>query len=308
MRLAVIVLNWNAGPETIRCVQRLSSWQRMPPTIWVVDNASTDGSVEAIAEACPGARLVRNAANLGFAGGNNQGLQQALAAKSAPILLLNNDASIDEPSAMRLCMTLVECEELGFVGPLLFSSGEPQRLLSAGGLDIATHIHTHTSRLTPGPDIRLVDYVPGTAVMIRPEALAVGLFDEDYFFSGEMADLCERARALGLGSAIDTRARAIHVPGDPSCLRDTLYAYYSLRNRFLFVRKLRPRQKAWLYGYWLLVGMTMKAKAILDGRSDRAHAIQLALSDGLRGRFGGQNERVLCTVQRRSGARCHTQT
>jgi len=308
VRLAVIVLNWNAGPETIRCVQRLSSWQQMPPTIWVVDNASTDGSVEAIAEGCPSARLVRNAANLGFAGGNNQGLRQALAADSASILLLNNDASIDEPSAIRLCMTLVECEALGFVGPLLFASGETQSLLSAGGLSIATHIHTHTSRLTPGPYVRLVDYVPGTAVMIRPKALAVGLFDEDYFFSGEMADLCERARALGLESAIDTRARAIHTRHDPSRLRDTLYTYYSLRNRFLFVRKFRPRQRAWLYGFWLLLGLTMRARAALQGRSDRAQAIHLALSDGLRGRFGGQNERVLCTVQRRSGARCHTQT
>jgi GT2 family glycosyltransferase len=297
--LAVIVLNWNAGPETIRCVRRLSSWQRLPPTVWVVDNASTDGSADAIAGACQSARLIRNAANLGFAGGNNEALRRTLQ-ESAPILLLNNDASIDELSAMRLCATLAECPELGFVGPLLLAPGEPPRLLSAGGLDIATHVNTHSSRLSPGPDVRIVDYVPGTAVVIRPEALAVGLFDESYFFSGEMADLCERARAKGIKTAIDTRARAIHTLGDLPNWRSALYTYYSLRNRFLFVRKFRPRQKVWLYGFWLLLGLIMGASAAVKGAPDRSRAISLALLDGLHGRYGGQNERVLRAIQRQS--------
>jgi GT2 family glycosyltransferase len=293
MALGVIVLNWNAAGETIRCACAVQSWRHLEPEVWIVDNASTDSSADTIAEELPDTHLIRNPQNLGFGDGNNQGIARALAAGNAPILLLNNDASIHEADVERLLTTLREHERLGFVGPLLYDIGERPSLHGAGGKDIATHLDTHHRRLPCRGPICQVRYVPGTVALVRTEVFhTAGLFDSCYFFSGEMADLCERARRQGLLSAVDSRARAYHAQHDPSNLRATLYVYYALRNRFLFIRKFRAGLQIPLCSFWTLYGLAIAGKARLRGRRAVARAIRLAICDGLRGQFGGQNERV----------------
>ena len=262
--------------------------------IWVVDNHSTNGSVEAISHECPDVHLIRNPVNLGFSGGNNRGIVRALSASDAPILLMNNDAFVEEQDIIRLLNMLQEDEELGLIGPLIFDADQRDRLLSAGGRDIGRYVNTHICEATAGDSVHQVDYVPGTVMVVRAEVFrAVGLFDEEYFFSGEVADLCERARQHGYASAIDTRARAFHSLGRSSDLRETLHAYYVLRNRFLFVRKFRHAQRVSLYSFWVLYGLGVSLKARSQGKSAKARAVRLGLLDGLRGRFGGRNEYVL---------------
>jgi GT2 family glycosyltransferase len=298
MALGVIILNWNAAGETIRCARAVQSWQDIELTVWVVDNGSTDGSVSIITDHLPGARLICNAQNLGFGGGNNEGIAQALASGDAPILLINNDASITEADVNRLLTTLRNDRSLGFVGPLLYDTGEQPRLRAAGGRDIATHLDTHHRRLPCQGPVCQVRYVPGTVTVIRADVFrSIGLFDPAYFFSGEMADLCERARRRGFLSAVDSRARAYHARHDPSNLRATLYVYYALRNRFLFIHKFRPGLQIPLRAFWTLYGLAAAGKARLLGQRAAVPALRLALLDGLQGRFGGQNERV----QRASG-------
>jgi GT2 family glycosyltransferase len=246
MELAIIILNWNAADDTIRCIRRITPWQRLRPTIWVVDNASTDDSTRAIERECPEVHLIHNSANLGFAGGNNRGIMQALssATEGMPILLLNNDAWIEETDVITLLETL-----------------------------------------------------PGTVIVGRAQVFhRVGLLDEDYFFSSEVADLCLRARQRGYLSAIDTRVKAFHDLGRSSVLRETLHAYYIVRNRFLLIRKFHQKRKILLYGFWTLYSVALSMKVQLSGKRSTARAVRLGLLDGLQGRFGGQNERVLAAV------------
>ena len=94
--LSVIILNWNAAADTMSCVRNFAAWQQIRPAIWVVDNASEDGSADLIAETCPEVNLIRNPVNQGYTGGNNRGLEKALASSNAPVMLLNNDAKIAE--------------------------------------------------------------------------------------------------------------------------------------------------------------------------------------------------------------------
>ena len=77
-----------------------------PNMIVVVDNASADDSCAVIARECPQVHLICNSANEGFAGGNNRGIEVALTVGDAPVLLLNNDASIAEDDTIRLMQTL----------------------------------------------------------------------------------------------------------------------------------------------------------------------------------------------------------
>ena len=298
--LAVVILNWNAADDTIGCIRQLSAWEKLRAAIWVVDNASADNSASTIARHYPAVHLLRNERNLGFSGGSNRGMAAALAAGDQPILLLNNDAFIGEAAACRLLQTLREDDTIGLVAPLLFDAGEEGRLLSAGGKNPVKHHQTRVVK-TPESPVFNVEAVSGTAVLIRAAVLRqVGLLDERYFFSTEMADLCFRARRHGYRSAVDARAHAFHDVGRSSPLRDTLYAYYVVRNRFLFMH-IHYRRHPALYSFWTLYTLALWLKLLASGRRQAACAIRLGLADGLRGRFGGQNERVLATCAHRAG-------
>jgi GT2 family glycosyltransferase len=294
MELAVIILNWNAATDTVRCVRSVASWRSLKPTIWVVDNCSHDGSAEDISAECPAAHMIRNPANLGFAGGNNRGIAQALAVSESPIFLLNNDARIEETDVISLLNTLRSDEHIGFVGPLLYDADRPDILLSAGARDPALHHQSHILTLTPGGPVRIVECVPGTAILVRAEVFhAVGLLDEAYFFASEIADVCMRARARGYLSVIDTRARVYHSLGRSSLRRETLHTYYIIRNRFLLVRKFHRRWLVPLSAFWSMYSIALWLRIRLAGRRPAARAVWLGLVDGLRGRYGGQNESVL---------------
>ena len=305
MELAIVILNWNAAADTARCIRHVSTWKHIQPEIWVVDNASTDDSLQVISREFPEIHLIRNSTNLGFAGGNNRGIIGALSVADVPVLLLNNDAWIEEDDVVRLLQTLQANEQIGIIGPLLFDAKQQNRLLAAGAKNPAQHHLSHVTDLPPGASVQTVECVPGTVVIVREEVFRkVGLLDVNYFYGSEVADLCLRARKQGYLSAIDTRTRAIHDLGRSSKYRDTLYTYYVIRNRFLLIRKFHQNCKLLFYGFWTLYSLALSLKMRLNGKLPPARAVRLGLADGLRGRFGGQNERVLALTSglgRRSG-------
>jgi GT2 family glycosyltransferase len=295
MKLAVVILNWNATEDTRRCIGAVKAWRSSadlpPPTIWVVDNGSTEPGLQPLRQDDLAVRFIASSVNRGFAGGNNLGIAAALADGSDAILLLNNDATLPGDGVTSMVTTLCSDPRIGVVGPTLW---EGDRLLSAGGRDIARHVVTHIRTAALPKDPTDVDHVSGTAVLIHRRVFErVGLLDEDYFFGGEMADLCHRARELRIRSVIDPHARAQHDLQRSSTVRETLHLYYVLRNRFLYISKHHRRQRAWLYCVWCLRGAHTFVLAALRGRWRRARAVGLGLIDGLSGRFGGQNERVL---------------
>lgn len=295
MDISVIILNWNAAAETLRCIHALATWENLCPTVWVVDNASHDGSADRIAREAPQVQLIRNLTNQGFAGGNNRGIEAALHTGQAPLLLLNNDALVEESAVIRLLETLAAAPDVGFAGPLLYSDQQSPRLLSAGGRNPIRYHHSHLTATPCSAEPFTVEYVPGTVLLIRPETLnQVGLLKEAYFFTMEVAELCIRAARQGYRSVIVPRAQAIHaLEARPSQLRKTLYAYYIIRNRFLLIRDLKPRPQSGFYVFWALYSLALELKLRATGETEAARAIALGLRDGLQGRFGGQNERVL---------------
>lgn len=292
--ISIVILNWNAADDTIRCAQSIARWRSLRPAVWVVDNASVDGSAGKIVRACPQVHLIRNSANEGYAGGNNRGLAEALAASEAPVLLLNNDVTVAEEDVKLLLESLRANPLIGFIGPLLFDADHKERLLAAGGRDMVRHLTSHISRITSAQHLQVVDYVPGTVLLARAEVFRLaGLLDEAYYFTGEIPDLCRRARRYRYLSAVDTRARAFHTLIRSAGYRNSLYPYYIIRNRFLFIRKHYARSKFLFYAFWSFYSLALSLKLHLSGQHDMAWAVRLGLRDGLRGRFGGQNERVL---------------
>lgn len=291
MNLAVLILNWNRAEDSIHCVHAVQEWLQPGDAIWVIDNHSRPEDRAQLQQALSVAvNFIFSDANLGFAGGNNLGLQAALAAGHDAILLLNNDATVNKTAVSQLRTLLQQNPKLGMVGPEMWDGNQ---MLSAGGGDIGLQINTHLQQPLAAGEVREVAYVPGTCIFVRTAVLQqIGLLDEAYFFSGEVADLCTRARQAGYQSAILGGTRAYHQIERSAGQRHQLHIYYVLRNRFLYVQKFHPNQRRRLYFRWSFVGGRIWLEALLRRNWPRARAAALAVWDGWHGRFGGQNARV----------------
>jgi len=308
VEIAVILLNWNAADDTCNCLERMKKWKYLQPHIYVVDNGSTDDSVQKISIEFPDVELILNGINVGFSGGNNAALRKIIDSKPNDdihppppfLLLLNNDAFVEEKDLAVLIESLAANSDVGVTGPLIFEDNAFEKLLSAGGLDPAQNGRTYWAGSAAEDYVARmknpyeVDYVSGTVALLRSSVVReVGLFDEEYFFSCEMADLCERIKRRGYLCTINPGVNACHDMHSSGKYRDTLYLYYSLRNRFLFIRKFRREKITRLFCYWVLVGGKGMLKALLTGKFATVRAIALALRDGVFGRYGGGNELFL---------------
>lgn len=103
--VAAVVVNWNGGALAVDSVSSLAR-QSIRPTIWVVDNASADGSADAIARAVPAVRQIRNMTNRGFAAANNQALREL--GDVDYVLLMNNDVVLPDPAGLERVVTMLE--------------------------------------------------------------------------------------------------------------------------------------------------------------------------------------------------------
>ncbi len=295
MDLNVVVLDWNAREDTLGCLGMLRSWSRIEPRVYVVDNGSEPDDSAALAAAWPEAVVIRSDENLGFAGGTNRGLERALGESDAPILLLNNDASPSEESAEALLGTLEAEDRCGVAGPVLVSASEPPEILSAGSRGLLFR-RDHSIRVPPGERaVYPVHSVSGAAVLIRATVLReVGLLHEPYFFGLELADFCRRVRERGYSCLVNAGCRVRHDVDRASARRATLYVYYVVRNRMLYARRFFPLSWPALVVAWALYGLQQAVRLWLKRRQrGTAAAILLGVADGVRGRFGDQNERVL---------------
>ena len=293
--ILVILLNWNASDLTLSCVENLRQWE-LPIDILLVDNASSDAEKEKLKEVDSLVKIIYAKENRGFAGGTNLGIQYALVEKYPYVVLMNTDALVSEGIMEGLAQNIQADSAIGIMGPCMQEGTAHKFKTYIGGKDIAYHVDTRN--LSREVNIKTnsiveVAYVPGTLCMIRTMALErIGLLDADYFFSGEIADLCKRLRTANYKVLVDTSLLIQHFTDKTdSELRAGLYLYYSLRNRFLYSQKHYPKQKNRLYRKWLWVGIRQLIGAVVTLNFTTTKALVWAMLDGVLGRFGNRNYR-----------------
>lgn len=289
-RLAVILLNWNHSTETLDTLSRLRSWNNLNPQIIVVDNASSEHERDILLNQAKEENIVLNSENRGFAGGNNDGIRKVLEEGCAYTLLLNVDAEVTEDVIVSLRSILGNHPDIGVIGPLI---QEGERIF-AGGRDIGMYSNTRIPYLSEKMDAEVisVDYVPGMVFLARSDVFQkIGLLSEDFFFSGEIADLCRRCRDEGFSCAVHTKSTAIHHV-EVGKLRNLIYPYYTLRNRFLYIRRHARYMRAMLFARWWASGVFYGTIAYVRGNRGLACALYLAVKDGIQGTYGNQHERI----------------
>lgn len=300
-----IVLNWNGWQDTVRCLASLRASVGVDLRVVVVDNGSTDGSLERLTPLLDPSRdkLLCAGRNLGFTGGVNLGLRYARDHGSEYFFLLNNDATVAPDCLTRLVQASASRPDIGFVGPKIVWEGEPGRLWSAG-VSVAwpaARVNAHYNEPDDGRfnGRRLVQGLTGCALLVTSAVLDhAGLLDDRYFAYYEDLDWRLRAGRIGLRALYAGDARATH-QGSATTNRgagrsqSALANYYGARNGLLFMGTHAPpavRPLALISFGAALVAATLRVLAGgLSGRPDAAHrarAIALGALDAARGRFG----------------------
>lgn len=240
----VVILNWNGRKDTLECLDSLLCAKYANYRIIVADNASSDGSVEAIRHSFPSVQVVVNEGNLGFAEGNNRGIARALEGNADFVLLLNNDTVVDPDILGSLIEAAKRMPNGGVFGPKMYYHSQPNRLWYAGG-------YWDVSSLSFGEygageeDVGQYDvlaeteWVIGCAMFVRVEVFRrIGLLEPMFFLNNEEIDFCSRARRAGYSCVYVPKARLWHkisvsFGGEFSPLKE----YFSARNRLLWARR-----------------------------------------------------------------------
>ena len=247
--LAAVIVNYNAGAELRTALQSIAD--EMGGRAWeavVVDNASSDKSSDEVAAFAPQARVVRNAVNVGFGRGINQGVS----ASTAPlVLIMNPDCRLERGAVATMRAELAARQRCAIVGPRVLDPDGSVQGSARGDPDMLTGLFGRTGPLrfllpssslskrnvVSGGGSATVDWVSGACMLVRRTAFEdVGGFDARYFLYWEDADLCRRLRARGHEIRYVPDAVAVHRVGHSSrtaraasikAFHQSAYLYYT---------------------------------------------------------------------------------
>ncbi len=213
----VVILAWNQKEMTAECVESLLASQYLNMRLVVVDNGSTDGTSEYLAERFPEIEILRSPINLGIARGYNIGLEYALEHAAEYVLVANNDVVVEQTMLRFLVEALEGIPKAGIGLPKIYHYyGDRERLWCTGaywrkfpptvkmmGVNVKdSHRFSH---------MREIEYAPSCCLLIKRETLeTVGYFDEGFFFYYDDWDFSVRARKAGYSIWFIPRARVWH--------------------------------------------------------------------------------------------------
>lgn len=248
IKLFVIILNWNNYGDARECVESVQKSVFGDFKIVIVDNHSTDGSLEKLKEECSDCIFLENEKNLGYAGGNNKGLKYFMENKGDLALILNNDTCVDRNAVKNLVDLALSLPNIGMVGPMLLHYSSPEKIQAMGGgcVNFAQACFTGNYR-DQNDNGRFLEplktnYLNGACLVIKKEAInSIGYFDEDYYLYGEETDYCKRAVNAGWELRIEPRAKVWHkVARSSGGIKSITRDYYESRNFLYFIKKHYP--------------------------------------------------------------------
>jgi GT2 family glycosyltransferase len=247
----IIIVNWNGWRDTINCIESLMAVDYPNFVTLVIDNASTNDSVEQIRSAFPDLLLLEMEKNLGFTGGNNTGINYALDNDADYVLLLNNDVIVDPDFLSAMAEVMENEATIGALNPKIYYLNHPEEdtFWAAGGktnLWLAVNNNRGQDQIDRGQFEKPaeIDFGTGCCLMISREALdRTGLLDDAYFVYFEDADWSYRLRRAGLTVNYTPDAKIWHAVTASSKAKVTgggtlsPFVYYlAARNQLWFVR------------------------------------------------------------------------
>ncbi|MEF2243940.1 glycosyltransferase family 2 protein [Paenibacillus sp. IITD108] len=241
-RVAIVICNWNKSEDLQKCIGSIMSSTYQDFQIIVVDNASTDCSVEMVQSLKLPIHLIQLKENVGGAGGFNEGMQFAMEQACEYIVLFDNDVVVDSRAIESLVLEMDHDHEIGILGAKILVAGQEDTLQEFG-----SYIDWQNFKISPQnkgtndstqlPELLSCDYVPACALIVRNTAIQVaGLMDSQFFIYWDDIEWGHRMKLAGYKVMVTSKAKVWHKMGATE--RKTTFAtYYFWRNRIHFFLK-----------------------------------------------------------------------
>jgi GT2 family glycosyltransferase len=248
--VSIVLLNWNSWRDTVECVESCMKLTYPNLGIVLVDNGSTDGSEEYLRERYPDLDFIQTGANLGFAGGNNIGIQHALEKGADYVWLLNNDTVV-APDALGALVSVAEGDDkIGMVGSKIYFYDNP-RLLWYAGAEINPlkphrmhHIGLREEDKGQYDTQYEPDFVTGCSILAKKQMIrTVGVMDDSYFLYFEDSDWGFKAKRAGWKLVYCPLSLVYHKESLSIGGADSpLMRYYCSRNFLYFIKRNLPNK------------------------------------------------------------------
>jgi len=305
--VAVVVLNWNNGPDTVAAIRSLAESDYPNQSVLVVDNGSTDDSLAQIRAAASEVEILALASNLGYAEGNNVAIRHVLARRPDYVLVLNNDTLVAPDMISQLVAIAERSPRIGMVGPamyceqprdLVFCLGSRvnwrQGALNHRGMFQDASVHVQLN------EPEAVDFILGCAVLVKRSAIeAVGLMNPAYYLNYEDVEWGIDAGRAGFEVWYAPQAILWHKVSATLGRASPANTYYMTRNALLFFWRNGRGAALWLALWRILFRTTRSVLAWSfkpEYRTDRDRrkrtANILAVRDFFLGRFGAMGPDV----------------
>lgn len=250
--IGVVICNYNKKEFVLQCIQSVLESKVHNFDIYMVDNASTDGSVDAVRKNYgEQVTILENKENLGGSGGFNTGLRVVRDKGYSYFMCLDDDASVDENAINELYEYMEKNPDVGMAGARVYHRQFPDYIQQCGLMIDFEHCQAHTlyaDRLEDGslPEVVECDTVATCAVMIRGDAIRttdVGIMPEDNFIYWDDMEWGHRMHLAGYRTVTLATAAALHQMGANVKKPTTFLNYYMWRNRANFFMKYTPEDK-----------------------------------------------------------------
>lgn len=303
-QIGIVICNYNKKNDALACIRSILESKFQDYDIYVVDNASTDGSAEAIRNAYgEQVTLLVNQENLGGSGGFNTGLRAAFQKGYPYLMCVDNDALLDENAVGNLLAFLQEHPETGIAAAKIYHREAPDYVQQFGQKIDFENFCTDVTYLNAYEDGSMPEYVytdavAACALMIRRSVIEkIGFMPEENFLYWDDTEWCYLCNRAGWKVASVGNAMALHAMGAKKELENTFPTYYAWRNwlRF-FMRYTEPEEWEAMAGTFLDSMFQIVYEGLHKGEKNRIRTVMLAYDDALHGVTGKAGENRIFTL------------
>lgn len=268
-KIVIVLLNWNGKKDTLECLSSLQKVNYPNFQAILVDNGSSDDSIAAIRKIHPHLPILENRENLGFAGGNNPGIEWALRHHAEWILLLNNDTIVDPHFLSAFMEAAKEKPQAKILGAKILRYQDREVIDHLGGFwhpELGEFRSAEFGKADhPYCEMQPVDYVCGAALLMhRTVPEKIGLLDPRFFLFWEESDFCFRAKRAGFEVWTAPEAKIWHKVSSSFTGGKPHMHYFWWRSRLLWLeRNCDDTTKSLLYRKVILPDLYKLARHFL---------------------------------------------
>lgn len=286
----IILINYNGWKDTISCVKSIQKNEKNANyKIVVVDNASTDGSVEKLRKV-KDIILIESKENLGFAKGNNLGITYAIEHEASYIMLLNNDTEIEENAISILKEKLKEDSSLGAIGSRIMYYDNRELIQYCGGhfnwkRGITVHDYFKKSIEEVNDKFFYTEFITGCSLMIKTSIIKkIGMLPEEYFMYFEDADFCVKIKENNYKLGVCTDSIIYHKVSASSGGEDSPFSIkWMTRNRLVFINKYKQYTEGVATIFFFYITRLIKIISYrIKGKNELAKAIKEGIKEGIK--------------------------